>query len=378
MAAAAFRKAIGLGDNTAGDIAKLGRPVDGVTEGTKDALQSSLNKAPAISDATDVATDVAGKPSSSWFSGLIQNNPKLAGAAAGATVVVTTTAPVIVDTGVKAGKAGKNADEVADGAADGAGKNADEVADGAADAVDGAAKAGKNADEVADGAVDAATKAGKDADEVASLVKKADEDAVLAIKEAGKQTPTQILTKKNFLTATGLALTITAATLATDSYFKLNNKKYNIISIDDKSSSSNILTQITIQAGDTFTTNDKVKLENTNCVPSIQGEFIIEKVISKDVLIIKTPYKVTTKGTNGTLTFLTTFESQFAKALKDTIKDATTAIGSTVGAGLTTGLKNTLDSFFISLGISPENLWLVYTIIFIIFGLYIAKNIGII
>ena len=363
MAAAAFRKAIGLSDNTAGDIAKLGKTVDGVTEGTKDALQSSLNKAPAISDATDVATDVAGKPSSSWFSGftgLVQNNPKLAGAAAGATVVVTTTAPVIVDTGVKAAKAGKNGDE---------------VADGAADAVDGA---GKNADEVADGAVDAATKAGKDADEVASLVKKADEDAVLAIKEAGKQTPTQILTKKNFLTATGLALTITAATLATDSYFKLNNKKYNIISIDDKSSSSNILTQITIQAGDTFTTNDKVKLENTNCVPSIQGEFIIEKVISKDVLIIKTPYKVTTKGTNGTLTFLTTFESQFAKALKDTIKDATTAIGSTVGAGLTTGLKNTLDSFFISLGISPENLWLVYTIIFIIFGLYIAKNIGII
>jgi hypothetical protein len=364
--ASMIRHAVGSVANVADDLAKFGRTADGVTPGTMNALQSAVRGTPT-SGVTSGVTDLAKQPSSSWFA----NNPRLTSGASLAVGATTTAAPLIIDTAAKAAKnTGEAADEAADAAAQ-AGKNTDGAAQ-AAKNTDGAAQAGKNADE--------ATQAGKNtdgaaqADEIASIVKKADEDAVLAVKEAGKQTPTQILTKKNLVTATGLALSITAAAVATDTYFKLNNKKYNVISIDDKSTSSNILTQITIQAGDKFTTNDKVKLENTNCIPSIQGEFNIEKVISQDVFIIKTPYKVTTKGTNGTLTLYTTFESQLAQALKDT----TGAIGSTVGGGLASGVKNTVDSFFIGLGISPENMWIIYIIIFVILCFFLAKNIGII
>ena len=200
-------------------------------------------------------------------------------------------------------------------------------------------------------------------DATTATVKKADDEAADAAKQAGKQTRDQVLTKKNALLGAAAIGGVAVAAIAADNYFEKNGKKYNIISIDDASSGSDIKTRITIQAGDKFTTNDSVKLENTNCVPAIVGEFNIEKIISKDTFIIKTQNKVTTKGTSGTLTFYTTFESQFAQALRDGVEGVTTGVVGGVGGGLAAGITNTIDAIFEGMGISKENRWIVYLII---------------
>ena len=221
-----------------------------------------------------------------------------------------------------------------------------------------------------------ATKEGEQVliDNAGDLIKKSDDEAAGAVQKAGKQTREEILTKKNALMAAGTIGGIAISAIAADKYFEKNGKKYNIISIDDKSSGSDIKTQITIQGGDKFTTNDRVKLENTNCIPPIEGEFNIDKIISKDTFIIKTQNKVTTKGTSGTLTFYTTFESQFAQTVKDSVEGVT----SSVGGGLVAGVTNSVNSFFEGMGISKENMWIVYSIICIILFIFVLKFFGII
>jgi hypothetical protein len=206
-------------------------------------------------------------------------------------------------------------------------------------------------------------------DATTTAIKKADDEAAAAAKKAGKQTNKEILTKKNALIGAVTIGGVAVSVIAADEYFEKNGKKYNIISIDNASSGSDIKTRITIQTGDDFTINDRVKLENTNCVPPIVGEFNIDKIISKDTFIIKTQDKVTTKGTRGTLTFYTTFESQFAQTLRNSVEGATSGIA----GGITEGIINTTDSILESMGVSPEQRWIVYLGIGILLLLILLK-----
>ena len=276
--------------------------------------------------------------------------------------------------------AGKTLDNVADtgktvsNVALDAGKTASNVASDTGGSVgNAAAGAGKSADNAATGAgksVDnAATGAGKSADDQAKLLKNADDEADAAANQAGKQSPSEILTKKNALAGVATIGGIAASAIASDNYFKKNGKIYNIISIDDKSIDSTIKTQITIQSEDKLAKKDKIDIQNTNCIPVLVGNFIIEEVISKDKIIIITPNKITTKGTAGTFTYYTTFQRQFAEVLKDGVKST----GQGVGQGVKEVIQEGLSSLLEGLGISSEKMWIVYLIIGCIVALLIYK-----
>ena len=218
------------------------------------------------------------------------------------------------------------------------------------------------ADDVAkhgDDAADATKKAEKASPED---TKKLDDAAKDAEKDVGKETKESILTKKNAVLAAGAAGVAVYAGVAADNYFKKNGKKYNIISIEDASTDSIIKTKITIQAGDRFSNHDKVIIQDTNCVPIIDpsnNQFNIEQIITPDEFIIITPNKITTKGTTGTIVLQTTYDSQLAGLVKNGLEDLGSSVGEGLGGGLTEFLKG--------MGVSSDKIWLVATVIGVLF-----------
>jgi hypothetical protein len=234
---------------------------------------------------------------------------------------------------------------------------------GGDDAAAGAVKGG--GDDAADagrGAATQADEAGEAATKEANAAAKADKGKV--------ETEASLLTKKNAAMGIGTVGGVAVGTIAYDNYKKKNNKQYNIISIDDVSIDSNIKTQITIKSDEKFSIYDTVKIENTNCVPQILGNFEIKEVNTKGKFIITTPFKITTKGTAGTLTFYTTFASQLAGVLNGAAEKTGKGL-ETLGGGLGGSLGDGLTNLLSSLGLSSQNIKMFFIVIGCIFGLIV-------
>ena len=89
-------------------------------------------------------------------------------------------------------------------------------------------------------------------------------------------------------------------------------EKYGIVKIekDTKQADNTLLAIVTFTPGEEIYTSDTVTINNTNCNPDLNDEFIITKIISSTQIQIQLDSELGSTCTNGNMILNTTLENQ--------------------------------------------------------------------
>ena len=150
---------------------------------------------------------------------------------------------------------------------------------------------------------------------------------------------------------------------------------YNIVSIDDISTSSLSLAKVTFTPGEKISKNDYLMFSGTNCYPPLPPDCEIYKIDSDFQVQVIIPQKLTSNGTSGTMKIKTSFDNQFSLILTDTTEElanitanVTGEIAGAIVEGAVDITKEVAGSFWESLGLPDlTEYWWVLLIICILF-----------
>lgn len=197
----------------------------------------------------------------------------------------------------------------------------------------------------------------------ASLVKKGpkeqiDEIVTLAddgVKNIGKMTikgiknSAEFIRKNKKLIATGVGVGVIAgiAIAAQIRVDKINSTTYTINSItnntDDNGTSTDI--DVSYTPSDKFSDNDRITIQDTNSVKSIDITLQGKGFTSGEGFIYIEDDRVDTDGNSGTLRCTTSFENQFASITKEVL-GATVGVGTDIASNIVESLFNDLFGDF--------------------------------
>ena len=201
----------------------------------------------------------------------------------------------------------------------------------------------------------------KDIDDAAVKIKKTSEGR---IEELGKEIDSGTIkktvewVKKHELLVGGVVLGATiAGGMAIAAAVKEKEKQdaqYNIISIDDISTSSLPLAKITFTPSVKLSNRDSLMFSGTNCNPPLPPQCEIYQIDSDFQVQVIIREKLTSNGTSGTMKIQTSFGNQFSILLTDSVKEVASIGGDTAGAiaegaGIVT--KEVAGSFWEGLGL---------------------------
>lgn len=211
-------------------------------------------------------------------------------------------------------------------------KSADELAD-AAKGLKETDKVLKNSDEVADIAKksDDVADVAKNTDNASDIAKNSDTMAKNAAEQAGKQTAGSVAKKVLAVAALG-----GGAYFAYDAYSDYNRKnglELGIVSIK-KNPENKMSAIINFNPREEISTNDRIEILESNCVPPLSGEFIIEKIITGTSIIVTIAEELKQEGTQGKFKLLTTFESQLSQNSDKVVGGTSGFLGDTIGSAL--------------------------------------------
>ena len=217
----------------------------------------------------------------------------------------------------------------------------------------------------------------KNIDDATAKIKKTFEDRLKEygdeLKKAGKKTNEFVSNNKKLVAAVGLAAVIGGG-IAIAAAIKEKEKTdavYNIVSIDDISTSSLSLAKVTFTPGEKISNRDYLQFSDTNCNPPLPPQCEIYKIDSDFQVQVIIPQKLTRNGTSGTMKIKTSFDNQFSLLIADTTKDLANIVGQTAGAiveGTVDITKKVAGSFWESLGLPDlTEYWWVLLIICILF-----------
>ena len=238
-----------------------------------------------------------------------------------------------------------------------------------------------------------------EADEITSNLKKLEvdppkniDDATAKIKktsdrieELGKETDSGIINKttewvknnKKLVGGVVLGATIVGgiAIAAAVKEKQKSDDAYNIVSIDDISTSSLSLAKVTFTPGEKISKNDYLMFSGTNCYPPLPPDCEIYKIDSDFQVQVIIPQKLTSNGTSGTMKIKTSFDNQFSLILTDTTEElanitanVTGEIAGAIVEGAVDITKEVAGSFWESLGLPDlTEYWWVLLIICILF-----------
>ena len=219
----------------------------------------------------------------------------------------------------------------------------------------------------------------KDIDDAAVKIKKTSEDR---LKEIDQKIENPIIkkttewVKNNKLLVGGIALAATiAGGIAIAAAVKEKEKTdavYNIISIDDISTSSLPLAKITFTPSIKLSKRDYLMFSDTNCNPPLPPECEIYQIDSDFQVQVIIREKLKSNGTSGTMKIKTSFGNQFTLLLTDSVKEVASIGGDTAGAiaegaGIVT--KEVAGSFWEGLGLpnlTSSYWWIILVITLVI------------
>jgi len=219
-----------------------------------------------------------------------------------------------------------------------------------------------------------------EADEIASNLKKLDENAPKDIDDAtdkikkisddrGKELGAKVESdtfKKNkkawanehklLVGAVGVSAIIAGgmAIAAAVKEKEKEDKEYNIVSIDDISTSSLPLAKITFTPGEKISNRDYLIFNGTDCDPPLPPNCEIYKIDSDFQVQVIIPEKLKSNGKTGKMKINTSFSNQFSLLITDTTKDLANIVGQTAGAitqGTADVTKEVAKSFWEGLGL---------------------------
>jgi hypothetical protein len=217
----------------------------------------------------------------------------------------------------------------------------------------------------------------KDIDDATDQMKKISEERVKELDNeletgATKKDENWLSKHKKTLAAVGVA-TVIAGGIAIAAAVKekeKSDKKYNIVSIEDISTSSLPLAKVTFTPGEKISNRDYLQFSDTNCEPPLPPECQIYQVDSDLQVQIIIPQKLTSNGTSGNMQIKTSFGNQYTLLLTDTTKELGNVVGDTAGAiaqGAGDVTKEVAKSFWEGLGLPDlTEYWWVLLIICIL------------
>ena len=324
-----------------------GAATTGLTQGLKAGVKESVSEA-AEGAAKNIAKNSAEEANENLLKKTLQSATKeggLAVADAGLAKGTQKGAGAVDDVAGKVAQKGAgSADDVAGKAVkDGAGSVADE----------GAGKVAKN------GADDAVEKSLKDTTKTTTK-----EGAEKATQQAGKQSTAAVAQKVAIAGAT-LGVGAYVAYSALSDYLWKNGQRFQIVSIVDSTPflGKEYRATITLDHGEKIATTDKVDITESDCQPQLIGEQTIVRIISDTEIEISCTSKITTPATMGSLTLLTTYESQLSQTISNGASSVGKAAGSLAGSvvgGVMDGAMGGIDNM-ITQALGPNG----YTYIFI-------------
>ena len=217
----------------------------------------------------------------------------------------------------------------------------------------------------------------KDIDDAAVKIKKTSKDR---IEELGKEIESDTVkkttewVKNNKLLVGGVVLAATIgggiAIAAAVKEKEKQDAQYNIISIDDISTSSLPLAKITFTPSVKLSKRDSLMFSGTNCNPPLPPQCEIYQIDSDFQVQVIIREKLTSNGTSGTMKIQTSFGNQFSLLLTDSVKEVASIGGDTAGAiaegaGIVT--KEVAKSFWEGLGLPDlTSYWWIILIITIV------------
>jgi hypothetical protein len=220
----------------------------------------------------------------------------------------------------------------------------------------------------------------KDIDDATLKIKKTSEDRLKELDQE-IENPTMKKTtdwvKKHELLVGGAVLAATiGGGIAIAAAIKEKEKRdaqYNIISIDDISTSSLPLAKITFKPSVKLSKRDSLMFSGTNCNPPLPPQCEIYQIDSDFQVQVIIREKLTSNGTSGTMKIETSFGNQFSLLLKGGVEEMAGIGGETAGAiaeGAGTVTKEVAGSFLEGLGLGLPDLtsywWIILIIILVI------------
>ena len=201
----------------------------------------------------------------------------------------------------------------------------------------------------------------KDIDDAAVKIKNTSEDRLKELAQeidSGTIKKTTEWVKKHELLVGGVVLGATiAGGMAIAAAVKEKEKQdaqYNIISIDDISTSSLPLAKITFTPSVKLSNRDSLMFSGTNCNPPLPPQCEIYQIVSDFQVQVIIREKLTSNGTSGTMKIQTSFGNQFSLLLTGSVNEVASIGGETAGAiaegaGIVT--KEVAGSFWEGLGL---------------------------
>ena len=201
----------------------------------------------------------------------------------------------------------------------------------------------------------------KDIDDAAVKIKNTSEDRLKELAQeidSGTIKKTTEWVKKHELLVGGVVLGATiAGGMAIAAAVKEKEKEdaqYNIISIDDISTSSLPLAKITFTPSVKLSNRDSLMFSGTNCNPPLPPQCEIYQIVSDFQVQVIIREKLTSNGTSGTMKIQTSFGNQFSLLLTGSVNEVASIGGETAGAiaegaGIVT--KEVAGSFWEGLGL---------------------------
>ena len=220
----------------------------------------------------------------------------------------------------------------------------------------------------------------KDIDDATLKIKKTSEDRLKELDQeidSGTIKKTTDWVKKHELLVGGAVLAATiGGGIAIAAAIKEKEKRdaqYNIISIDDISTSSLPLAKITFKPSVKLSKRDSLMFSGTNCNPPLPPQCEIYQIDSDFQVQVIIREKLTSNGTSGTMKIETSFGNQFSLLLKGGVEEMAGIGGETAGAiaeGAGTVTKEVAGSFLEGLGLGLPDLtsywWIILIIILVI------------
>jgi hypothetical protein len=180
----------------------------------------------------------------------------------------------------------------------------------------------------------------KDIDDAAVKIKKTSEDRLKELAQEIEKNPTIKKTvdwvNNHKLLVGGVVLGATiAGGMAIGAAIQEKEKTdaiYNIISIDDISTSSLPLAKITFTPSVKLSKRDSLMFSGTNCNPPLPPQCEIYQIDSDFQVQVIIREKLTSNGTSGTMKIKTSFGNQFSLLLTGSVNEVASIGGETAGA----------------------------------------------
>jgi hypothetical protein len=214
----------------------------------------------------------------------------------------------------------------------------------------------------------------KDIDDAALKIKNTSEDRLKQLGDESnyKKTIEWVSNNKKLVAGVGLTAVIGGgiAIAAAIKEKEKSNATYNIVSIDDISTSSLSLAKVIFKPGEKISKMDYLMFSDTNCDPPLPFECQIYNIDSDFQVQVIIPRKLIRNGTSGTMKIKTSFGNQYNLLLTDTTKELANVTGEIAGSiveGTADVTKEVVTSFWERLGLPDlTEYWWVLLIICIL------------